>query len=153
MPQIVKALSIKQPWAWLIVNGYKDVENRTWALPRSFELPQRIYVHAGQTWDRDAYPAVSRAIEATGDTEVFALGWDGMRMALRRGKFFGAIVGEVTITDLLSPCAPNGLEDEQADSPWYEGDYGFVLSNHVAYDEPIPCKGRLGFWTPREMEA
>ena len=26
----MKALSIKQPWAWLIVNGYKDIENRTW---------------------------------------------------------------------------------------------------------------------------
>ena len=26
----MKALSIRQPWAWLIVNGYKDVENRTW---------------------------------------------------------------------------------------------------------------------------
>lgn len=23
-------LSIRQPWAWLIVNGYKDIENRTW---------------------------------------------------------------------------------------------------------------------------
>ena len=26
----MKAISIRQPWAWLIVNGYKDVENRTW---------------------------------------------------------------------------------------------------------------------------
>jgi hypothetical protein len=24
------ALSVRQPWAWLIVNGYKDVENRSW---------------------------------------------------------------------------------------------------------------------------
>ena len=24
-------LSIRQPWAWLIVNGYKDIENRTWS--------------------------------------------------------------------------------------------------------------------------
>jgi hypothetical protein len=26
-----KAISICQPWAWLIVNGYKDIENRIWA--------------------------------------------------------------------------------------------------------------------------
>ncbi|AWI90326.1 hypothetical protein C0214_19955 [Methylobacterium sp. DM1] len=26
----VKALSIMQPWAWLIVNGHKDIENRDW---------------------------------------------------------------------------------------------------------------------------
>lgn len=24
------ALSIMQPWAWLIVNGFKDIENRSW---------------------------------------------------------------------------------------------------------------------------
>lgn len=26
----MKALSILQPWAWLIVNGNKDIENRNW---------------------------------------------------------------------------------------------------------------------------
>lgn len=26
----MKALSIKQPWAWLVSEGYKGVENRTW---------------------------------------------------------------------------------------------------------------------------
>ena len=26
----MKVIVIRQPWAWLIVNGYKDVENRTW---------------------------------------------------------------------------------------------------------------------------
>jgi len=25
-----KVLVIRQPWAWLIVHGYKDIENRTW---------------------------------------------------------------------------------------------------------------------------
>lgn len=25
----MKALSIRQPWAWLIANGHKDIENRT----------------------------------------------------------------------------------------------------------------------------
>jgi len=26
----MKALSIRQPYAWLIIHGYKDIENRTW---------------------------------------------------------------------------------------------------------------------------
>lgn len=26
----MKAIVIRQPWAWLIVNGFKDIENRTW---------------------------------------------------------------------------------------------------------------------------
>ena len=40
----MKALSIRQPWAWLIVNGYKDIENRTW----STDFRGRVYVHAGK---------------------------------------------------------------------------------------------------------
>ena len=26
----MKVIVIRQPWAWLIVNGFKDVENRSW---------------------------------------------------------------------------------------------------------------------------
>ena len=40
----MKALSIRQPWAWLIVNGYKDIENRTW----STDFSGRAYVNAGK---------------------------------------------------------------------------------------------------------
>src|SRR5438046_2188689 len=26
----IRALSLRQPWAWLVVNRYKDIENRSW---------------------------------------------------------------------------------------------------------------------------
>jgi hypothetical protein len=39
----LKAISIRQPWAWLIVNGYKNVENRIWAA----NLRGRVLIHAG----------------------------------------------------------------------------------------------------------
>jgi hypothetical protein len=26
----LRALSLRQPWAWLVANGYKDIENRSW---------------------------------------------------------------------------------------------------------------------------
>ena len=39
----LKAISIRQPWAWLIVNGYKDVENRVWFA----KLRGRVLIHAG----------------------------------------------------------------------------------------------------------
>jgi len=38
----MKALSVRQPWAWLIVNAYKDIENRDWAT----KLRGRIWIHA-----------------------------------------------------------------------------------------------------------
>jgi hypothetical protein len=41
----VRALTVRQPWAALIVSGYKDVENRTWAVPAAL-LGQRVVIHA-----------------------------------------------------------------------------------------------------------
>jgi len=38
------ALSIKQPWAWLIANGIKDVENRTWKT----DFRGKILIHSGK---------------------------------------------------------------------------------------------------------
>ncbi len=39
----MKALSVRQPWGWLIVNGYKDIENRDW----NTKLRGRIWIHTG----------------------------------------------------------------------------------------------------------
>lgn len=48
----MKALSIKQPWASLIAQGIKDIENRTWKT----KFRGRIFIHAsakpaGQTFE------------------------------------------------------------------------------------------------------
>ena len=39
----MKALSVRQPWAWLIVKGYKDIENRDWPTKKR----GRIWIHTG----------------------------------------------------------------------------------------------------------
>lgn len=43
----MSALTIRQPYAWLIVNGHKDIENRTWK-PAAARIGQRFWVHASQ---------------------------------------------------------------------------------------------------------
>lgn len=47
MAKEMSALSIQQPWAWFIVNGYKDIENRSWK-PTERWFGKRIVIHAGQ---------------------------------------------------------------------------------------------------------
>ena len=54
---------------------------------------------------------------------------------------FGAILGEVTIIGCVT----------ESDSDWFEGPFGFLLSYPFAYAEPIPCKGALGFFKPRDL--
>ncbi len=49
----MKALSVRQPFAWAIVHGGKDVENRSWAT--SYRGP--VLIHAGMRW-HDVTPAM-----------------------------------------------------------------------------------------------
>jgi hypothetical protein len=50
----------------------------------------------------------------------------------------GAYVGEVTVTD----CRPLA----ECDSPWAFGPWCFLLTDALAYETPIPGRGRLGFY-------
>ena len=119
----MRALSIRQPWAWLVVNGYKDIENRTW----STEFRGRVYIHAGQRMVTDDYPEQREHISGAG-------------IVIPAKLARGAIVGEVTITGCRS----------SSDSPWFCGPYGFLLEDPVAYEHPIPYRGQLGFFAVDE---
>lgn len=56
----MKVIVIRQPWAWLIVNGYKDIENRTWAtryrgtllIQASASLPSKAKLADIERWVR-----------------------------------------------------------------------------------------------------
>lgn len=41
----MKAITIKQPWASLIIHGFKNIENRTWACPEKY-IGHRVLIHA-----------------------------------------------------------------------------------------------------------
>lgn len=45
----MRILSIRQPWAWLIIAGYKDIENRSWSTP--YRGP--VLIHASLKRDPD----------------------------------------------------------------------------------------------------
>ena len=121
----MKALSIRQPWAWLIVHGHKDIENRAW--PTKFR--GRIYVHAGKAFDYDGFNYLCRNAYLLKGVNLEAF----VSLALYPPL---GIIGEVDIVDCVT----------QSDSPWFVGPYGLVLRNPVAYTEPIPMKGRLGLF-------
>lgn len=49
---IYPVISIRQPWAWAILHAGKDVENRSWPLPRKF-MGREVLIHAGKRIDRE----------------------------------------------------------------------------------------------------
>lgn len=52
----MKALSVRQPWAWLIVNGHKQFENRDWQ-PKNpgRKFRGRVLIHASKGMTREEY--------------------------------------------------------------------------------------------------
>ncbi len=147
----MKALSIKQPWAWLICYGCKDIENRNWRIGRkpipgsrwanfTLELPARIYVHAAKQFDHAGLAWLTDNNETRPMLEVeYGNGRDpyyGLMEQEISDYPVGAIIGEVDIVACVT----------ESKSLWFTGRYGFVLANPVRYEKPIRARGSLGFF-------
>jgi hypothetical protein len=132
---MIPALSIRQPWAWLIVHGYKDIENRDW--PTNFR--GGLLVHAGQTLTRRYYAQTRGELDAAGLLPLDMPAYEDMP----RGGF----VGWTRVVD----CVTSHSSPWKTDYP-FEGveSYGFVLADSCPIPF-VPWKGRLGFFNvPRE---
>ncbi len=129
---MLPALSIRQPWAWSIVNLNKDIENRSW----STKFRGRFLIHAAKGMTMDEYEdgLATAKHAATLRPELKGIIFPGPS---RLGPLErGGIVGIAEIVDCV----------EQSESPWFFGRYGFVLANA----RPLPffaCRGQLGFFT------
>lgn len=123
-----RALSIRQPWAWAILNAGKRIENR----PRRFHYRGPICLHA------------SLYQPTPSDDAQFVMTWNRKNpVAGELSKLLdmhpdfarGGIIGTAEIVDLV----------EESDSPWFFGPYGLVLAN-VQPVPFIPVKGALGLF-------
>jgi hypothetical protein len=120
----VKALSIRQPWAWLIVNGYKDIENRSW----NTKYRGRVLVHASKGMTLADYESAKSICDNLPPLKR-------IRLPLPEKLEKGGIVGYTHILNCI----------DHSDSPWFFGPKGFVLST----SKPLPftpMKGKLSFF-------
>ena len=122
----MKVLTIKEPWASLIVNGYKEYEFRSWKT----NYRGKILIHAGLTLEKD----------------------NALRFKDYNLNYgIGEIIGEAILTE----CIPvtSEFEDElYRTNPLvykksnYIRNYAWKLENVIKYDNKIRCKGKLGLW-------
>lgn len=136
----MKALTLKQPWAWAVAHVGKDVENRTWKPPQSI-IGQRIAIHAGRGFDRESLS--NRAIKNCVLPATFE---------------HGAIVAITTVLTFQHetgfPHGPGRFPKSDRAYWWFTGPYGWWLTRTITLPEPIPCRGQQGLWTvPPEIEA
>ena len=129
----MKTLSVRQPWASLLCAGVKDVENRSWA-PSPEMIGKKILIHAG----------IAPVAKSFYDRIPFE--WDSAIVnAIRYGWIknveespLGCIIGYATLV---------GFADS-TDSLWdgRDGQMKWIFSDPYVFDDPIPCKGRLGLF-------
>jgi hypothetical protein len=124
----MKALSIRQPWAHLIVHEGKTIENRSWST--RYRGPLLIHAAKGMTDAefRDAMDFVDTAFPLEKLDRI-------VRRARASNAPRGGIIGRATLVDVIT----------QSDSPWFFGPFGFVLEDI----QPLPFrpyKGALGFF-------
>lgn len=130
----MKVLSVRQPWAWALIHGGKDVENRSWGT----KFQGRLAIHAGRQFDmnRAEWDAMSNGL--------YGEPWHSMARAYNKQPVhvLGAIIGTVEVFE----CQPSFA----CDSPWKAGpdpDYFcWRVRNPIALPEPIPMRGQLGLW-------
>lgn len=147
MNEVIKVLSVKQPWPYLMFmnipvgNSYdcKDVENRTWKTKHR----GRVYIHVSGTpmgkkkyeqWRRDIYY-----------TYCVVLPTHNHSYRGRKGDPlpYGMIIGHVNLDSIT----------EESDSRWFMGseidgkkNYAWNISNPTLLLAPIETKGKLGIW-------
>ncbi len=126
----MKVISIREPWASLIIEGHKCYEFRSW----NTKYRGDILIHACKSCDKNLLKEFS---------------------ALNLEYSSGEIIGKVTITDSIK--VTKDFEDSLIkENPLVYGKtlgregYAFKLKNPKKFDKKIKINGKLGIWNYEE---
>lgn len=140
----MRILTVRQPWAWAIIHGGKDVENRVRNIAGGYRGP--VLIHVAKAEDMSAMgPADHPALNAAKEAWFPSLSLTQQRTVTQHPwrEWFGHIIGVVDLVDVHAPHSERrcgGVKTE-----WSEPDaWHLVMQNPRALDEPIPYKGALG---------
>jgi hypothetical protein len=139
----MRILTVRQPWAWAIIHGGKDVENRVRNIAGDYRGP--VAIHAGQAEDVTAYREADRTHNALW-WAFRSVGRLPMGLPMWR-QWSGHILGVVDLTAVHSVDGVGCMAAIPDCSPWAEKTPGVQhlrLANPRALAEPIPYRGALG---------
>lgn len=123
----MKVLTIKQPWATLIMQGDKRFEFRSWQTKYRGDL----LIHAGKGIDKEAMKRLAKYLP------------DEIPL--------GKILGKVTLVDCIRMCPEfkEMLLKENSDiytKSSFSENFGWQVEDVQVFDEPIEAKGHLSLW-------
>lgn len=118
----MKALTLLQPWAWAIIYGGKDVENRSWTT----RYRGTLAIHTSKRMTAAAYHAAAQFCALR-----------GLTLPPQTALTFGAIIGTVDLVD----CLP----DDPARRWGMPGQMHWIVANPRPCT-PIVMRGALSIW-------
>lgn len=151
----MKAISIWQPHASLLVLGPKRYETRGWAVPRSL-IGKRVAIHAAKAdgdlieiaeyiFDRKAGVEADERMDAY----VAAIIGAGYRTCGDMPR--GCIIGSVILRESL---AADRAEDHNGFGDFSVGRFAWRVSDSKVLSKPVPVRGMQGFFdVPDELMA
>lgn len=133
---ILKCLSLTQPWATLTMIGAKKIETRSWKT----SYRGLLGIHAAKTFPKVARETCTR--EPFNRTLIAA----GFRSVADLP--FGALLGTVQLVDCVPVeyVRPTISSNEYAFGDYSDGRWAWKLEDPRPFKEPIVMKGALGLW-------
>lgn len=121
----VPAISIRQPWAELVVSGRKSIEIRTWTT----EYHGLLWVHTG----------LKGILELESKLDF---------SDLFKGGYVGSVVVETVIPLDRHRWEVLAARHLCSGADYMSGLYGWVLSSPYKFQQPIPGPGQRGLFYP-----
>lgn len=128
----MSAISVRQPWAWALIHGGKNIENRGRMPPGTLGLiGRRVFIHAAKGMTRAEYE----------DAHAF-MASIGVDCPPPDQLLRGGLIGTVRLADVTA----------KSDSPWFFGPVGLVCEDPAPFG-PVPGPGQLGWFNFEEGGA
>jgi len=159
----MRAITLTQPWAGLVMAGIKLVENRPRPIIKNSDIvealdsgvPLRIAIHASREIDVAVYEWIARNDNCC---DLWAPGVphaiDGASEWYRLSQIKSSMLGTIDVTGALyiGGCSPVGIAnalsrvDMLSQLRFTFGPTVYTLAKPRVLKEPVPCRGKLGFW-------
>lgn len=138
----MKALTILQPWASLIIWGEKNFETRGWRT----SYRGLLAIHA-------AKKDFTRQIEKADDI-YFPFFRNAIARHAPDGILpTGVMLGIVEVLDVIATCTLTNTisPKERVFGDWGLGRYAWHIDVKEVFEKPIPCSGHQGLWNWERM--
>lgn len=140
----MKALSMSQPWAAIVAEGFKTIENRSQQHGFRTPFPQRVLIHAAKSYDASSPLWIIAAAKRAGCSELIRRAHQFRYNEINVGR--GALIG---VCDFIDAGTPTDIAQKYPDdAAWIMEDaaWCYVVRNAHLFEQPIPYRGQLGFF-------